>query len=145
MRAGMLIGAGLAAALAGAMWIGQSPVSAQALGIMGVYGPGGGFGAGDWYCPGFGRGGAYGAGMMGYGGDRQEDAQAGQNLNLTTDDVRARVERMLAREGNPHLKLGAVKEEGVDSIAADVVTKDDSLVQRFVFDRHNGSFRPQED
>ncbi len=146
MRARMLIGAGLAVALAGAMWIYQTPASAQGWGMMGGYGPGG-QDAGGWTCPGFGRGG-FGPGMMmgyGYGYDRQSDGQTGENLNLTTDNVKARVERMLAWRGNPRLKLGDVKEKDADTITADVVTKDNSLVQRFDFNRHNGSVRPEED
>ena len=83
MRARMLIGAGLAAALAGATAIYLTPASAHGWGMMGGYGPGGAA-AGDWNCPGFGRGG-YGPEMMGYGygDDRQTDGQTGENLNLT--------------------------------------------------------------
>ena len=158
MRARMLIGAGLAATLAGAMWIYQSPAWAQGWGMMDGYGPGGGSEAGDWTCPRFGRGGdyglgypmrgwrgGYGHGMMGYSYDRQGDGQTGGNLNLTVDNVKSRMERMLAWRGNPHLKLGDVKEKDADTITADVVTKDNSLVERFDFNRHNGSYRPEED
>ena len=48
------------------------------------------------------------------------------------------MERWLAREDNPRLKLGDVKEKDADSITADVVTKDNSLVDRFIVDRHTG-------
>ncbi len=158
MRARMLIGAGLAVALAGATGIYLSPASAQGWGMMGGYGPDGGPAAGDWYCPGMGRGADYGPGyhmggwrggygphMTGYGYDRRNDGQTGETLNLTTDQVKTRVERMLAWRGNSHLKLGDVKEKDADTITADVVTKDNSLVQRFDFNRHNGSYRPEED
>ncbi len=146
MRARMLIGAGLAAALAGATWIYLTPASAHGWGMMGGYGPGGGATAGDWDCPGFGRGG-YGPGMMryGYGDNRPNDGQTGVNLNLTTDNVKTRMERMLAWQDNAHLKLGDVKEKDADTITADVVTKDNSLVQRFDFNRHDGSYRREED
>ncbi len=37
-------------------------------------------------------------------------------------------------------KVGEVKEKDADTITADVVTKDNSLVQRFIVDRHTGEF-----
>ena len=167
MRTRTLIGAGLAVALAGAMLSYQLPASAQPYGGPGMmgrgYGPGmmgsyghmggwgGGTGQGQWNCPAFG-GGGYGPGMMrGYGPgfgpgyDRRADAQGNQPLNLTTDEVKSRVERWLAWQGNQRLKLGDVKEKDADTITADVVTKDNSLVQRFVVDRHTGNYRPSED
>jgi hypothetical protein len=110
-------------------------------------------GTGQGYGPGYhmrGWGGGYGPGMMGgngpgygpgYGprGAAQGDQNA--NQNLTTDDVKTRVERWLAWRGNPRLKVGEVKEKDADTIFADVVTKDNSLVQRFIIDRHTGAFR----
>jgi hypothetical protein len=94
-----------------------------------------------------GWGGGPGPGMMrgydrGYGPpgyDRRTDAQS--NLNLSVDDVKSRVERWLAFRGNARLKVGEVKEKDADTITADVVTKDNSLVQRFIVDRHTGAFR----
>jgi hypothetical protein len=192
MRKRTLIGAGLAAALAGAMLLYQSPISAQPFGgqgMMGGYGPGyghmggygpgmmggygggygmmggwGGGGQGPWNGPAFGQGGpgsadgqgpGFGPGfhMRGWGGgpgmmqgygpgyDRSGNAQGNQPLNLTTDDVKSRVERWLAWRGNQRLKLGEVKEKDADTITADVVTKDNSLVQRFIVDRHTGFTR----
>jgi hypothetical protein len=158
MRTRTLIVAGLAAALAGAMWIYQSPVSAQPYGgwgMMGGYGPGmmGGYGPGyghmggwgwgggpgaGWNCPGFAQGNGAGYGP-GYG--PRGTTQGNQNLNLTTDDVKKRVERWLAWRGNPRLKLGDVKEKDADSITADIVTADKSLVDRFIVDRHTGFTR----
>ena len=81
--------------------------------------------------------------VFGYGPgyDRRAEAQGNQPLNLTTDDVKSRVERWLARQGNPRLQLGEVKEKNADTITADVVTKDNSLVQRFIVDRHTGFIR----
>jgi hypothetical protein len=130
----------------------------------GGYGPGmmGGYGRGNHMR---GWGGGYGPGMMGGycpGYDRRGDAQNNQSaqgnenaqgnqsaqgnqnsqtLNLSTDDVKARMERWLTWRGNPRLKVGEVKEKDADSITADVVTKDNSLVERFIFDRHTGAFR----
>jgi hypothetical protein len=130
---------------------------------------GGGPGQGQWNCPVFGQnnqtesgpadsqgqgygpgnhmrgwGGGYGPGMMqGYGPgyDRRGNVQGNQTLNLTTDDVKARVERWLVRQGNQRLKVGEVKEKDGDTITADVITKDNALVQRFIFDRHTGFVR----
>ena len=73
-------------------------------------------------------------GMMGHGfGDRVVPS-----THLSTDDVRHFLEHRLARRGNKRLKVGEVKEEGKDSIVADIVTVDDSLVERLKVDRHTG-------
>jgi len=178
MRKKILIGAGLAVALAGALFIYNSPVSAHGpggWGMMGGYGPGyghmGGYGPGygrmggwgggpgaGWNCPAFAQGGGYGPGyhmrgwgggygpgmMQGYGygpGYNRSDAQNNQTLNLTIDDVKSRMERWLAWRANPRLKLGEVKEKDADTITADIVTKDNSVVQRFIVDRHTGFVR----
>ncbi len=140
-------------------------------GMMGGYGPdyhmrgwGRGPGAGQWNCPAFAQGDefgpaegygpgyhmrgwreGYGPGMMrgyGYGpGYDRSDAQENKNLNLTTDDVKTRMERWLTLRDNPRLKLGEVTEKDAALITADVVTKDNSLVERFIFDRHTGFVR----
>ncbi len=153
MRARTLIVAGLAVALAGAIWINQPPASAQGYGgwgMMGGDGPGyhmgwaDGPGAGEWHCPGFAARAGYGPGMMGYGygpGYDRSNVPGNRSLNLTTDDVKNRMERWLTSRGNPRLKLGEVKEKDADSITADIVTTDNSLVDRFIVDRHTGFSR----
>lgn len=170
MRARTIIGAGLVTVLAGAIWNYQSPASAQGWGMMDGYGPGydhmsgwaGEQGAGPWNCPAFndgrsqdngpgyhmpGFGSGYGPGMMGDGrgyaarGTLQGDQNAGQSSSLTTDDVKTRIERWLAWRGNPRLKVGEIKEKDADTIIADVVTQDNSLVERFIVDRHTGIYR----
>ena len=107
-------------------------------------------GWGGGYGPGMMRGNGYGPGMMqgygpGYGprGAVQGDQNANQsaNQNLTTDDVKGRMERWLNWRGNARLKVGEVKEKDADSITADIVTKDNSLVERFIVDRHSGFVR----
>jgi hypothetical protein len=126
---------------------GPGPWNCPALGQNDESGPAGKQGEG--YGPGYrmrGWGGGYGPGMMqGYGrgfgpgyGPRGEGNQA---LNLSTDDVKNRMERWLKWRDNPRLKVGDVKEKDADSITADVVTKDNSLVERFIFDRHTGFVR----
>jgi hypothetical protein len=155
----ILIGLGVAAALAAG--IGAYSASAQpggwGPGMMGGWGgqggpgncpgfdQGAGPGPGRGYGPGYrmrGWGGGYGPGMMrGYGPGYERRADAQGNLNLSTDDVKTRVERWLSWRGNDRLQVGEVKEKDADTITADVVTKDNSLVERFIFDRHTGFVR----
>ena len=109
---------------------------------------------GEGYGPGYHMRGGYGPGMMGSNGygpgmmqgygpgyDRRGDVQGNQTLNLSTDDVKGRMERWLNWRGNARLKVGEVKEKDADTITADVVTKDNSLVQRLIIDRHTGVYR----
>ncbi len=64
--------------------------------------------------------------------------------NLSADDVHDGIERSLAWHGNKRLVVGEVKEADEDSIIANIVTKDGSLVRRFDFDRHTGQMRDVE-
>jgi hypothetical protein len=98
-------------------------------GMMRGYGPGYGFGI---------VGGSPGAFSPGWNA-----SQTG--LNLSTDDVKSYFERSIAWQGNSRLKVGDVKEKDADAIAADIITKDNSLVERFIVNRHNGVFQPSED
>ncbi len=68
-----------------------------------------------------------------------------RDLNLTVDAVKAQAERWVAWQGNPRLKVGDVKEKDADTIVADIVTKDNSLVQRFTVNRHTGFVQDVED
>jgi hypothetical protein len=161
-RRNIVIGTAVAAAL-GLVALGfGSPLEAQPYGGGGMMGgPGSGMMGG--YGPGFGMMGGNGPGWM-HGQGRGANAEygpencprfqsgltgpgAGQqgNLNLSTDDVKKRLEGWLTWQGNPRLKVGEVKEKDADTIEADIVTKDNSLVQRFAVDRHTGSYRPTED
>jgi hypothetical protein len=65
-------------------------------------------------------------------------AQAAQGREVTVDTVSAFLERRLAMSGNERLKLGEVSEQGEDAIVGEILTKDGSLVERLVFDRHSG-------
>jgi hypothetical protein len=67
------------------------------------------------------------------------------DLNLTADNARTYFERWLAWQGNPRLKVGDVKEKDAGSIVVDIVTKDNSLVQRFVVNRRTGGIRSSEE
>lgn len=82
-------------------------------------------------APGFG-------GWQGYGGNRSVDR------DLSADDVRAQLERSLQWHGNKNVKLGDVTEADDDTIVADIVTQDGSLVQRFRVDRHTGQWQQAE-
>ena len=156
MKRKILVGLSIAAALAAGVGVYSYSVSAEGgpgyeWGMMGGLGLGGG---GPWNCPAFGadegqgygpgyhmRGwrGGYGPGwMMGRGPGYDRRAE---NLNLNTDDVKNRIERWLTWRGNPRFKVGEVKEKDADTITADIVTKDNSLVQRFIVNRHSGTFR----
>jgi hypothetical protein len=64
--------------------------------------------------------------------------------DLSVDDVRGRLERSLEWHGNKRLKVGEVKEIDDDTIVAEIVTQDDSLVERFKVDRHTGSMHRTE-
>lgn len=104
-------------------------------GMMGGSGPGmmGGYGPG-WMMQGYGPG-----VMMGYGGGYYGNQG---NLNLSADQLKSYLQQMIR---NPNLKVGDVKEKDADTIVADVVTKDkDALVQRLVFNRHNGFMHPEQ-
>lgn len=143
MRTRKIIGGGaiaLAVILAGYMTL----ASAQPYGPWGGggYGPGmmGGWGPGM-MGPGMMHGwgpsmGGWGPGMMGTWWDRPGD------LKLTTDDVKSRFERWIAWHGNPRIKVGEVKEKDESTIEVDIVTQDNSLVDRFIVDRRTGFWRP---
>jgi hypothetical protein len=130
----------------------MGPGYGMGYGMMGGYGPGmmPGYGMMGGYGPGMmrGYGGGYGMGpgmMQGYGGGPgmmygYYGNQA--NLNLTTDQVKQYLERMIR---NPNLTVGDVKEKDADTITADIVTKQGSqLVQRLDFNRHNGFVQPEQ-
>ena len=129
----------LAVSLLAVMW-GYSAFMAPypAGGWWGMMGPNMMTGPGMW--------GGYGPGMMrGYGPGFMNPGWNTANLNLSTDDVKNYLDRRIAWEGNPRLKVGDVKEKDADTIVADIVPKDNSLVQRFVVNRRNGFFQPAGD
>ena len=79
--------------------------------------------------------------MMGWGYGPQQPQQT--NLNLSTNDVKAYLDRYVATLGNPHLKSGPVTEKDSNTITADIVTTDkEALAQRFNVDRHTGYWQP---
>lgn len=72
-------------------------------------------------------------GAMGRGHMRVTPVQ-----HLGIDDVSHFFRHRLERRGNDRLKLGAVKQKGEDTISAEIVTVDGSLVRTFEVDRHSG-------
>ena len=136
----------------GMMGRGDGPGMMQGWGAGGGYGPGmmQGRGSGSGYGPGWmhrsdrGARQGYGpqncpwfqGGTTGFGGDQQG------NLNLSTDDVKAKFERWIDARGNARLKVGEIREKNADTFEVDIVTKDNSVVEQFLVNRHTGAFRP---
>src|SRR6266851_2182315 len=59
-------------------------------------------------------------------------------MNLSVDDVRGYLASQLQRLNNKRLKVGDIN-SGDGTITADIVTVDNSLVQRLKVDRHTGA------
>ena len=84
--------------------------------------------------------GSMGPGMMGHGMGR--GTMQALPRDLTPEQVRHMFEHHVEMGGNPNLKVGDVAESGEDSITAEIVTQDGSLVRRFEVNRHTGAMRP---
>ncbi len=85
-----------------------------------------------------------GSGMMGPGSGGQGGCpfhQAALTKELTVESVAKSLERWLSHMGNDRLKVGEVKAKDDKTIVAEIVTVDDSLVQRIEFDRKTGARR----
>ena len=94
-----------------------------------------------------GRGMMMGSGMMGsgmmQGGTRSGigglfGSRVTPIMNLSIEDVRGYLALQLERLSNKRLKLGELKSDD-KTITADIVTVDNSLVQRLKVDRHSGA------
>ncbi len=85
--------------------------------------------------------GGRGPGMNGPGMGDHRGPEKTRDLALTTDQAKKLAEARLIMRGNPHLKVGAVKEKDADTISIDIVASDNSLVSQTLIDRHSG--RPQ--
>ena len=79
--------------------------------------------------------GAAGGAAMLYGMPPQSQPE------MTPAMVQAMLEQRLVEHGNPRLKLGAIATAADGSITAEIVTVDDSLVQKLVFNRYPGLVR----
>ncbi len=60
------------------------------------------------------------------------------DLDLTVEQVKDIIEGRLASQGNKNLKVGEVKAIDDDTVYAQIVTKDGSLVQELEIDRDTG-------
>ena len=67
---------------------------------------------------------------------------SGEPLDLSADDVRKIIEGRMAWHGNDRLKVGKVKTVDDNTIVAEIVTVDDSLVMKMEFDRKTGAHHP---
>jgi hypothetical protein len=159
--AALLLGAAYAAA--------HGPVGHQGSGggtmgpgMMGTHAAGThavGAGAGGYGMMGYGMGpgmmgrgmmgyGMMGRGMMGYGMMGRGYGMMGPGMmpalreDLSVADVKHMMGHQLAWMGNPHLKLGKVEQKDADTIVAEIVTQDGSLVQRLEINRHTGWTQP---
>ncbi len=61
--------------------------------------------------------------------------------SVSVDDVRDHFERLLQAQGNPRVKLGEIKDADKDSIGAEIVTTEGSLVDRFSVNRRSGAIQ----
>lgn len=119
----------------------------------GVAGPGGRAGMmgpammGGGYGPGAGMMGAgMGPAMMGYGqGNANTPCPGYTNANaepLSLEDAQTAVQQRLTWMGNDRLKMGKVEAKGDSAYTAEIVTKDNSLVETVEIDRKTGFIRP---
>jgi len=106
-------------------------------GYGGMMGPGAGYGGmmGPGHHMGFGNGAGFG-----FGPCAQAASASGEEVGV--DDVTARMDHWLSMQGNDRLKLGKVEAVDDDTITAEIVTVDGSLVQKLAIDRHTGWTRP---
>jgi hypothetical protein len=139
-----------------AVMLGVAGLHAQAA-VPGVPSPGGsgqpGYGPQaqqGWSCPGWGGGWGMGPGMMyrggmgpgmmygygyGYGPQYQQ-----RQTPLEKKDAETMVQNYLTATRNPNLKLGKITEEG-STFAAEIVTKNGSLVDKLLIDKNTGWMR----
>ena len=88
--------------------------------------------------------GMMGSGMMQGGAGSGMGALFGSRvtplMNLSAEDVRGYLASRLDRLNNKRLKIGDLKSDD-GTITADIVTVDNSLVQRLKIDRHTGAIQ----
>ena len=122
-------------------------------GRMGPWAMGPGYGTGPGIMgPGMmGRGYGMGPGMMGpgwgwgmnpYGYDRDDQLQSGRHMGpLEKKDAEKIVENYIQATHNPNLKLGKIEDSG-NAFRAQIVTKENSLVEEVLIDKDSGYMRP---
>jgi hypothetical protein len=95
-------------------------------------------------APGMTGQGMMGQGMMNQGMMNQGAMMAGAGASFDPDNVRPHLEHRLTMMGLPNLMLGSIEEQDDDTLVAEIVTRDGTLVQRLAIDRHNGALTPLE-
>jgi len=105
-------------------------------------GPRGGYGMGPGMMgPGM-MGPGWGWGMNPYGPDRDDRQQSGRHTGpLEKKDAEKIVENYIQSIRNPNLKLGKIEDSG-NAFRAQIVTKDNSLVDEVLIDKDTGYMRP---
>ncbi|MCJ7526494.1 MAG: hypothetical protein MUO37_00035 [Methyloceanibacter sp.] len=86
--------------------------------------------------------GMMGAGMMQGGMGALFGSRVTPMMNLSAEDVRGYLDVQLNRLNNKRLKVGDIKADD-GTVTADIVTVDNSLVQRLKVDRHTGAIEYQ--
>ena len=136
--------------LIGALAIGAS-VTTAAVDTATAQGMRGNMGPGTMMCPmmqsdmkqdGMTLGGMMHGGMMGGGMTTLFGSRVTPMMNLSVDDVRGYLASELERLNNNRLKIGNIQSDD-GTITADIVTVDNSLVQRLKVDRHTGAINYQ--
>jgi hypothetical protein len=121
------MGAGMQCMMPGGMTGQQMGRGMMGSGMMGMMGPGMMQGGGGMMQ------GGMGSGMSALFGSRVTPP-----MHLSVDDVRGYLGFQLDRLNNKRLKIGDLKGDG-ETITAEIVTVDNSLVQRLKVDRHTGT------
>jgi len=90
--------------------------------------------------------GMMGQSMMGEGTMNQSamPMMGAAGAPLGPDNVRPHLEHRLTMMGLPNLMLGSIEEQDNDTLIAEIMTRDGTLVQRLAIDRHSGAVVPLE-
>lgn len=119
------------------------PYCGQYMGPRGGYGMGPGMMGQGWGMgPGMMGGGMMGPGMMGpsYGQQYQQPQYQQPQKPLEESDAKSILENYIKNIRNPNLKLGKIKDAG-NTFEAEIVTKDNSLVDKIIVDKMTGWMR----
>ncbi|MEE9318677.1 MAG: hypothetical protein V3U48_10370 [Rhodospirillales bacterium] len=85
--------------------------------------------------------GMMGPAMMSPGMGPCQTGQPDADKNLSTEDVSKMLQQRLDHWGNNRLKIGKIEQKDDDTIIAEIVTQDGSLVDRLAIDRDSGRQR----
>ena len=75
-------------------------------------------------------------------GDKEtKKGAAPKDDRLSADDLRGQIEQWIRWYANPQLKIGSISKKDENTIVAEIVDADDSIVQRIEVDRRTGWMR----